>query len=174
MTVVRNHPLVAFFVLTYAIAWAFIPVGSFGAFAPLVAALVVVPVARGRAGLVELGRRIVRWRVRWWWALALGVPIAVHLLAIVLTGGYRGIAFASAGDVLLVFLLRLVNPTDGPLGEEPGWRGFALPGMQSRLSPLAATSVLAVLITVWHLPLVLLAEGDRATTLAGMVIGTVG
>ncbi|MEJ2888120.1 CPBP family intramembrane glutamic endopeptidase [Actinomycetospora aeridis] len=174
MTLIRRHPLVTFFALTYVIAWAFLPFGSFGAFAPLVAALVVVPVTQGVAGLRELGRRLVRWRVPWWcWALAIAVPLAVHVLAAVL-GDPSPLLVASWGDVLLVFLLRLVDPTDGALGEEPGWRGFALPGMQARLSPLAATAILAVLITVWHLPLVLLAEGDRATTLIGMIVGTVG
>ncbi|GLZ48535.1 abortive infection protein [Actinomycetospora sp. NBRC 106375] len=174
MRAVRRHPLVTFFVLTYVIAWAFVPFGSFGAFAPLVAALIVVPISQGRAGLAALGRRIVLWRVRWWWwALALAVPVAIHVLAAIL-GDSSPLRLAAWGDVLLVFLLRLVNPTDGAFGEEPGWRGFALPGLQSRLSPLAATAVLAVIVTVWHLPLVLLAEGDRATTLVGMIVGTVG
>lgn len=177
MTAIRKHPLVAFFVLTYVIGWGFLPFGSFGsfgAFAPLVAALVVVPIAQGRAGLAELGRRLVRWRVRWWWwVLAIGVPLAVHLVAAGL-GDPSPIRSVAWGDVLLVLLIRLVDPTDGPLGEEPGWRGFALPGMQARLSPLAATAVLAVVVTVWHLPLVFLEGGDHRSTLAGMIIGTVG
>lgn len=126
MTAVRNHPLVTFFVLTFVIAWGFVPFGSFGAFAPLIAALIVAPIGRGRAGLVELGRRLVRWRVRWYWyALAIGVPVAVHLLAFGLGGTT---ATVSAGTVLLMFLLRVVDPTDGALGEEPGWRGSPCPG----------------------------------------------
>jgi hypothetical protein len=48
MSLVKRHPLVTFFVLTYAIAWGFWPVGSFGAFAPLIAVLIVIPL-RGRA-----------------------------------------------------------------------------------------------------------------------------
>ncbi len=172
MPAVRRHPVVTFFVLTFAIAWAFVPFGSFGAFAPLIAALVVAPLAHGRAGLAELGRRLVRWRVRWYWyVLALAVPIAVHVVAVVL--GSPVVASASVGTVLLAFAIRLVDPTDGPLGEEPGWRGFALPGMQARLSPLAATAILAVVITVWHLPLAFLAAGDPWSNLATIVVGTV-
>jgi membrane protease YdiL (CAAX protease family) len=177
MQAIRSHPLVAFFVLAFVIAWAFVPFGSFGAFAPLVAALIVVPVSRGRAGLLELGRRVLRWRVRWyWWALAVLVPLAVHVIAVVVTGPPADSPFATAsvGTVVLLFLLRLVNPLDGPLGEEPGWRGVALPGMAARLSPLAATSVLAVLITVWHLPLAFLGGGDPASTVVFIVVGTVG
>ena len=82
----KRHPLIAFFVLAYAVAWGFWPFGSFGAFGPLVAALIVVPLTRGRAGLREWGARLIRWRVRWlWYAVALGVPLAVHLAAVGLT-----------------------------------------------------------------------------------------
>lgn len=41
----------------------------------------------------------------------------------------------------------------GPLGEEPGWRGFALPRLESSLGPVAGSMVLAVLWAVWHIPL---------------------
>lgn len=72
-SVVRRHPLIAFFALSYAVAWGFLPFGSFGAFGPLVAALVVIPMAQSWAGLRELGSRMIRWRVRWhWYALATG------------------------------------------------------------------------------------------------------
>ena len=58
---IKRHPLIAFFVLAYAVAWGFVPFGSFGAFGPLVAALIVVPLTRGRAGLREWGARLIRW-----------------------------------------------------------------------------------------------------------------
>jgi uncharacterized protein len=86
--------LIAFFVLAYAVAWVFVPFGSFGAFGPLIAALIVIPLAPGRAGLRDWGARLVRWRVGWlWYVVALGVPLAVHLAAVGLTvaaGGQRG------------------------------------------------------------------------------------
>lgn len=41
----------------------------------------------------------------------------------------------------------------GPLGEEPGWRGFALPHLQRRLSPLLASVVVGIGWAAWHLPL---------------------
>lgn len=86
MTTMRRYPVVAFFVLTFLIAWGFLPFGSFGAFAPLIAALVVIPLVQGRAGLWELGARILRWRVRWYWyALAIGLPLAVHAVAALLS-----------------------------------------------------------------------------------------
>ncbi|HEX2142302.1 MAG TPA: CPBP family intramembrane glutamic endopeptidase, partial [Candidatus Limnocylindria bacterium] len=40
----------------------------------------------------------------------------------------------------------------GPLQEEFGWRGYALPRLVARFRPPAATLVLAVVWTGWHLP----------------------
>jgi hypothetical protein len=53
----------------------------------------------------------------------------------------------------LVFAVRLIDPTDGPMGEEPGWRGFALPALLTGRSPLIATVRLGLLVAGWHLPL---------------------
>jgi uncharacterized protein len=80
MSLVKRHPIITFFVLAYVIAWGFVPFGSFGAFAPLVAALIVIPICHGLSGLKELGLRMIRWRVRWYWyAVAIGLPLSVHL-----------------------------------------------------------------------------------------------
>src|SRR4029450_5679128 len=65
---------------------------------------------------------------------------------------------APVSGVLRLVRLGIVNPLEGPLGEEPGWRGFAQPRLQSKWSPLASTAVLGVLITGWHLPLVLMPQ----------------
>jgi len=60
---IRRGPLWTFFLITFAVAWGFIPFGSFGAFSPLVAALIVIPITQGMTGLRRLGSRLIRWRV---------------------------------------------------------------------------------------------------------------
>jgi hypothetical protein len=82
---VSRHPLTTFFLLAYALTWAFLPLGAFVAAGPLVAALIVIPITHGTAGLRDLGSRMIRWRVGWYWYVAaLGLPLAVHFLAILL------------------------------------------------------------------------------------------
>jgi uncharacterized protein len=163
---VRRRELVIFFTLTYLIAWSTLPFGTFLAFSPLVSAIVVVLVAEGLPGLARLGRRIIRWRVNWiWYAAAIGLPLLVHAVGIGLNmaAGAPAPSFAQFQPwyaVLLLFGIRMVNFTDGPLGEEPAWRGFAQPRLQSRWSPMASTALLALLITAWHLPLVFMPQFD--------------
>jgi hypothetical protein len=71
LAIVRRHPLITFFVLTYALTWWALPFGDFFAIGPLLAALIVIPITQGWAGLRELGSRMIRWRVGWiWYALA--------------------------------------------------------------------------------------------------------
>ena len=41
----------------------------------------------------------------------------------------------------------------GPLNEESGWRGFMLPQLQHRLSPLVSTLILGLVWGVWHFPM---------------------
>ena len=161
ISLVKRHPIITFFVLSYAISWGFLPVESvrFLPSGPLLAALIVIPITQGLAGLKELGLRIIRWRVRWYWyAAAIGLPLAVHLavvgLNVAVGAGVPSLTFASLTTFLTVFAIRLVNPTDGPLGEHPGWNGVALPGLQGLgYSPLVATMILAPLVAGWHLPL---------------------
>src|SRR5918995_4913831 len=177
-SVIKRHPLIAFFVLTYAIGWGLIPFWTFQAGAPFIAALIVIPLTQGRAGLKRLGLRMIRWRVRWYWyVVALGLPLAVFLatagLNVAAGADVPSLAFSSVTTFLMLFAVRLVNPADGPLGEHPGWNGVALPGLQADRSPLLATMILAPLVSLWHLPLFFLEEGGiQPSLLVGGLVTT--
>jgi membrane protease YdiL (CAAX protease family) len=112
----------------------------------------------GRPGVRDLGARIVRWRVpvRWWLvAVSPVVFLGLGLIAMAAAGKalpslgdfgrFSGTpAIGLAGVLLIIFV--------GALGEETGWRGYALPQLQRRFSPLASSLILAVLWFGWHLP----------------------
>jgi membrane protease YdiL (CAAX protease family) len=163
----REHRLGAFLALTFVASWwswPFYLVGlaptAFFACGPLVAAIVVVGVTEGVAGYRTWGARMLRWRVGWvWWAVAIGTPLAVLALAAAANVAVWGapapvLTQLPWSSIALFAALRLVNPLDGPFGEEPGWRGYALPELQVRRSPLAAGLTLAAIVTLWHVPLV--------------------
>ena len=170
---IARHRLTSFFVLAYVLAWWSWPLyrldvwprQAFQAVGALLAALIVIAVADGRAGFRDLGRRMIRWRVPWYfYAFALLLPVALRFGVSAVNSGpdpaWSGLAW---GSFALTFLVRLVNPLDGPMAEEPAWRGFAVPRLQRDLSPLASAAVLGVLVALWHLPLL----GDIGP--AGMV-----
>src|SRR5918999_2048557 len=179
MSLVKRHPIITFFILTYAIGWGLIPFWTFQAGSPFIAALIVIPITQGLSGLKELGLRMIRWRVRWYWyVVAIALPLAVVGLTVGLNVALGASAPSLAGvgsvsTVLMMFALRLVNPGDGALGEEPGWRGVALPGLQSTLSPLMSTMILGVVVTVWHVPILFLEEGLlQPSIIVGFLLGS--
>lgn len=98
--------------------------------------------------------------VRWyWWVLAVGLYPVVLALGNVLSAGLglprpapiaTGLGYQLVLDVLLTYLYFLFG--GGGL-EEPGWRGFALPLLQKRYSPLRSSLLLAVVWAFWHWPL---------------------
>jgi uncharacterized protein len=65
MSVIRRHPVITFFLLTYALSWPAIFCQSFFAPGVLVAALIVVSLTEGVVGLKAMGSRLIRWRVSW-------------------------------------------------------------------------------------------------------------
>ena len=165
--VVKRYPLITFFVLTFVLSWWTWPLYAVGLSpsptfsGPLLAALIVVPITQGWAGLRELGSRMIRWRVGWiWYVVALGIPLAAAAVAWALNVALGAPAPSLASlppltSILMVFAIRLIHPLMGPMSEEPGWRGVALPGLQGAgRSPLLATLILAPLVALWHVPLV--------------------
>ena len=157
-----RHDLVLYFVLAYLLSWALWPLvilnptsSPLVPFGPLIAAVIVALLAGGRHELWALLRQLGRWRVHpLWYVIALLGPFVLAGLTAALavaagapvrgTGDYtnwRAITFFFLSTVIIVGLF-----------EEVGWRGFALPRLQLRLSAIWAALVLGVLWALWHLP----------------------
>ncbi len=130
-----------------------------GRFGPSLAAIGVTVAAAGRCGLAGLLAPLRRWRAPApIWSLVVAGPVVVVLAAIGLAAllGTPPGPFNDPGTAYLVlpaFLLILVF--GGPLGEELGWRGFALDRLQSRAGPVPASLLLGLVWGLWHLPLFL-------------------
>jgi len=182
ISLVKQYPTVAFFSLTFILSWGFgaitdpvyeatnsiiltLPIALLSA-GPLVSALIVSAMIGGKAEVLALLRKFIVWRVGLrWYLIALLLPLIIHLAAVylnVLMGAPAPTAasFGTWSALLGAFALRLVNPWDGPMLEELGWRGFALPRFQQGFTPLTANLILALLVTIWHLPLI--ASGNYA------------
>jgi membrane protease YdiL (CAAX protease family) len=140
-------------------------------YGPALAAILVASLAYGRQGLRELFGRLLRWRVGVrWYLIALFLPALITILAILIhnywLGGaapdFSALAFPFGPaetplwqKILILFLVFTLG-FDG-LGEELGWRGFALPRLLERFTPLVASLILGALWAVWHFPYALTA-----------------
>lgn len=177
-TVTSQHSknLIAYFVLACAISWAIeIPLGLaqkgiiqplfpqwvhyFLSYGPMLSALIVTWATQGQQGLKELWGRITKWRVGGiWWLAALSPLIIgfVMVLAMNLLTDNK-ISLSELGAVpflppLGIGALFLWILTSG-IGEEIGWRGYALPRLQKDHNALYSTLILTVFWALWHVPL---------------------
>ena len=161
-----RHPLHSFFLITFTLSWIFLILAYMvfknsmflawiGMFFPSLTALFITGVCYGKNGLERLLSRLYHWRVSWYWYLAIfGLPIALIGGTILIHDGPTALIFWLKTLPTLVpflvgmtFLMALVTA-----GEEIGWRGFALPHLQTRFSPLVSSVILGFLWGIWHIP----------------------
>jgi CAAX protease family protein len=174
-----RHPLISFFVMAYAFSWivwspwvlseegvGLLPYELSGAtsgllsaaailLGPTLSAFIITGVTEGRAGVRRLLHRIVLWRVglRWYLFALIGIPLVMVLGAVIIPEGLASLLGLGTGYVLTYLSTYvLVVILGGPLFEEPGWRGFALPRLQPLHGPLVGTIILGLLWALWHLP----------------------
>jgi membrane protease YdiL (CAAX protease family) len=178
--IIRRFPTLSFFVLAYVFTWAIavplllskrgwtnlnIPheLEGLAAFGPFAAALLVTLLVSGRNGIKTLLASCIKWRVPLLWLLfVLLSPLVVLAIAIALapvdnttsgSTGLYGFLFSAAFIELIVF-----GGLFQGLGEEPGWRGLAIPQLRRRHGPLLATLMLFPVWLCWHLPMFLSRE----------------
>jgi CAAX protease family protein len=169
---IRQHEVAAFVALTFAISWAIwslmalaglsiaSPLGAvlnvIGIAGPSIAALILAVVLGGG----ELRRLIDGFsasRISPRWAVvAVALPLLMVAIAIAVSvaalGGSLPVLSAVVLGVLVVEFVRVVF-LGGPLGEELGWRGFALPRLQLRHRAFEASLLLGLIWGLWHIPM---------------------
>src|SRR5687768_7491261 len=149
---VARHPVLAFMLISLGIGFVtaaippivdseILPLGRplHGVFMSLgagLAAFLVTAALSGRAGVADLTRRSVRWRVpvRWYLIALLSVPVGATLISLVIYGP-QALATPSGGwpralaEVAAMFLMQLVL---FQLAEEIGFTGFLQHHWQNR------------------------------------------
>jgi hypothetical protein len=182
----KQRPLLTFFALTFTITWgsalayvvfddvltpAFGPINNrnpvywVAVFSPSISALLLTAVFEGRAGVQVLLRRLVQWRFG-------AVYYALILIGIPLLGIITGNIAGTALPVSLAAIAATGFGGAGPLGEELGWRGFALPRLLTLHKPLRASLILGAIWGVWHLPAFALAgTAQNALSLPMFLLG---
>jgi membrane protease YdiL (CAAX protease family) len=177
-TVLRRHPVAIFFVVTYVVAWAFwvplvilqervapaldLVLKILGSATPSVLAIVLVAHLQGRGEVRRLLRRLLIGRVNIGWYAAIVALTALPVLAVwvsTLLGAPTPVVAATVPGVLSVFLFSIFPGS--ALGEELGWRGFALPRLQARRSALTASLIVGAVWGTYHFPLFLLGSPVR-------------
>lgn len=168
--------LVLFFLLAFVITWiVWVPrailtdgffdtevgeiLGMVWSYGPALAAMAVALATQGRAGLRQLGSRLETWRVGWvWYAVALLGPLVMALAGGLINLALGGTVAEATSDVFdggivaVVLVLLVLGLTDG-LGEETGWRGYALPRLLQLTGAVGASLILGLIWAIWHLPL---------------------
>jgi uncharacterized protein len=174
----KRHSIISYFIIAYAVSWSFeIPLALvhqgiiaaqiplwfhyLACLGPLSAALIMTYLTAGRSGLRNLFLRIFKWRVEFrYYAFVILVPAGLFAVACLLTrltaGSWPNLALLGEVDYLPYLTplgaLGLWLITFG-LGEETGWRGFALPHLQKTRSATVSTLILGILWACWHLPM---------------------
>lgn len=130
--------------------------GAVGAFGPLVAALYLVhQESRGR-GVRDLLMRGLDHRFGGtWWAITLVFfPLLIGIAYAASIAVDRAVPRSDAEGLSwylpLVFLS--VMFTSGPLQEEFGWRGYALPRLLARHTPVVSSTIVGLVWALWHIP----------------------
>ena len=132
-----------------------------GVLMPAASALILTAITGGRGAIRNLWARLFLWRVNWkWWTAAvLGQPVLLVLAAVTFNTISKDSAvlpelLISAG----AFIANVVMLLIATLGEEIGWRGVALPGLQSRNSAFKSSLILGLVWATWHIPFWLLLD----------------
>jgi hypothetical protein len=193
--VTSRSPILEFFFCAYAFSWlcwlsvvaaslGFIDLAlpqqfliTLGQFGPFLAAILLTTLQAGKPGLRELVHRLLRWKVNpVWFGVAFLLPPFSYFIAIGAHSVVQGVPpefkpVSIMNDVFINYFIILF--VGGPLGEELGWRGFALPALQASHCRVTASVILGIAWAGWHLPLWLLADAFTVPAFTLYIVGTI-
>jgi membrane protease YdiL (CAAX protease family) len=174
---IKKHPVLFYFVLTFAISWGgqlliidgpggipgtaeqverlqlFVLLALFAG--PSIAGILLTGLVDGRSGYRELVSRLLRWRVgaRWYVVALLTAPLVFTVVLLALSRfspEFLPSIFASDDKAFLLVFGIVWGLIGGGLLEETGWTGFAVPKLRLRYGVLTTALIVGVLWGAWH------------------------
>jgi len=180
-TFINRYQIIIFFIITFIFSWFPWYAGiapEVMAMGPSIAAFIVVFIVGGKRGFVDLVRPFGRWRANLGlWGIAIFGPALLYLLGLgiyLLFGGETPpfIMIKEELNLIPLYLVMVVlMPWNGPVGEEFGWRGYALPKLQNKYGPLTASLIIGTIWGVWHLPSFFAPQGVVGALTAALGLG---
>ena len=139
-----------------------------GSFGPTVAAIILSFRRNGTEGIIELLKRGIQFRIGWKWyfPIFLIFPLVVFsafAVGLLLSGNLPSLLNIGLW-ITAILMLIIVLPfmlLGGPLGEEWGWRGYALDRLQKKWNGLISSLILCAFWAVWHVPLFFIAGSSQ-------------
>lgn len=157
----KRHEIIVFFILVFVLSWFPWYAGiapETVTFMPSLIGLAMAFVVGGKQGGQNLLHSAGRWRVHpRYWLIAWFGPLAIYVIGLgiyLIMGGENPsfTVFRQELYLLPIWLVVVFLPINGAVGEELGWRGYALPRLQQRSGPLIASLVIGAIWGIWHLP----------------------
>jgi membrane protease YdiL (CAAX protease family) len=172
----KQRPVLTFVVLSYTITWAgtlpFVLLWTFVTnreivpwmfvflplvYGPTIAAIIMTRVLEGRQAVRSLLQKYKTWNVGYkWYLFVILLPLFTVLAAMGIVAGMTRGTFGPV-EFLPILTTFFVGPLAalpfGPLPEELGWRGYALPRLLQRHNPLVASLITGTIWTFWHGPI---------------------
>jgi membrane protease YdiL (CAAX protease family) len=178
LTIIKRHPLLAYFALVFAISWGSIliavgPTGLFNSEAnpallmqfiyvaalagPSIAGVLMTGLLHGRAGLRNLRSSMLLWRVdlRWYLVALMSAPLLMGatIFALSRTSSVYLPAIVTTDNWAGLLMSGIVMGLVVSFFEEIGWTGFATPELRKRFGFLSSGIILGVIWGAWHYPL---------------------
>lgn len=184
--------LITYFSLAYLISWviwfplyaeaigmgeqpSFPFLHAIGGLGPMIASFITSYIFSGKEAMMELLRRCIQPKPIIYLGIALFSPFILAIVSMVFNHILSGVPFdlteltKSAEFPKLGFISFFAyNLLFFGFGEEVGWRGFALPRLQSRFNGLSSAFILTIFWALWHLPLFLYRPGYTSMDIAGI------
>jgi membrane protease YdiL (CAAX protease family) len=122
------------------------------------AGIIMTVILDGRAGLKLMMNRLLIWRVGiGYWLFAILFLVPAILLGSLLNPLFNGdpISISNMRPAFNILSMFIVFFVVAGLGQELGWTGYLIPRLQARYGALTSCVIRAILVGVWHLPLLI-------------------